>query len=502
MLFDRLGETWTRIHAAMRQDQRVLVVDDEEMIGKVLARLLSREGFQVDTVTSVPQAWELINSRPYDLCIADKNIPGQGGLELIAELQEKNIDLPSVLITAKPSAKSIARALQSGAVDFIEKPFPNFRQLVQRLSAIVQQRTCQRFYAQVVRDLSQVFDGDRADQQVLKDIARDLGRFKRLLAQRSDLALVATATAASQVVEDALNVANLKVERIADLPTLQRRLNDPNAPLALVLDSKLPGLNDFLRAMRDEAPLVEALVLNNSNVDTRAALDALEAGALDFVDRHAEGLEVLLQRAQRMAKQVRRRHLYGQLLATLVHHAQLLGQEIPAALLQALPLAQQHYALHQGPQLLQQLANLPETRDDERDSSLEQLFHQSPVRSAKRVNARVALQTKPGALAQDDKVLVTRNISESGMFISSKTQLPIGTRIQLEVADPDSFQERGIPVVGEVVRSLNVVPDPRGMSGIGLRVVTAGHGYVRLVGELLEQFGPAPEVPPELRAHA
>ncbi len=502
MMFERLGDSWAKVHASMREDLRVLVVDDEVMIGRVLGRLLRNEGLQVDAVESVAAAWDKLDEQVYDLIIVDKNLPGRNGLQLVAELHQRELDIPCVMISANPSAESIVQALQHGVVDFIEKPFPSFQQLVQRLTSIVQQRTCERFYARVLHDLGQVLGGDQADQALLREISRDLNIYKTMLAERPDILLLAVDSAPNQVVEDALLAADLKLRRIHNIEQIQDVIKSARAPLSLVVEAQTPGLLDFLPTIKRASPFAEALVYNNSLVGMRSALQALQAGAFDLLDRPREGLDMLQKRSARMAQQVRRRHLYGQLLATLLHYAELSRHAIPMALIKALPAAQQQYVASTGPELLRQIhqGRAEQQAAAGQDKPLSEIFAQGLQRVAPRVNARVSLRVRATHLPQAEATLTTLNLSEQGMFVCSEAELPIGSRVQIEVNDPDSFGARGIPVLGEVVRRIQLKPDPRGLSGMGLRLLKSDRAYTRVVQDLMHQFGPAPVVPQALRS--
>ena len=502
MLLERLGRSWTKIYASLREDLRILVVDDEEMIGRVLARLLKREGLQVDTVLSVPEAWAKIGTQTYDLLITDKNLPGQSGLDLIAEIQQRNIDLPAVMISGNPSAESIGQALQCGALDYIEKPFPSFHQLTQRLTSIVKQRSSERFYAHVLHDLGQVLGGDHADQALLREISQDLSLFKKMLGKRPDIALVAQQTAPNQVVEDALQAIDLSVRRFENLQDIEALLRDSRAPISLVIDAQVPSVIDFLSHMKSISPFAEALVFNNGIVDMRLALQVLQAGAFDLLDRHREGIDMLQKRSARMANQVRRCHLYGQLLSTLMFYAERSKYAIPAELISALPKAQQQYVLAMGPALLKKIHQSSAQKGfvDSHVEPLKDIFAQSVERAAPRVNACVALRVKDENVPESDQSLTTLNLSVQGMFVRTQAVWPVGSRVDLEINDPDSFSGRGIAVLAEVVRRFQISPDPLGLSGLGLRLLNVDRRYQRVVQELLQKFGPAPIVHPAQRA--
>lgn len=102
---------------------RVLVVDDEPSIRKVLQAQLVRDGLEVDTVADGAEAITALGEAPYDLVISDLKMPAVGGLELLAHVRQQFPGLPVILITAHGTVDSAVEALKLGAHDYITKPF-------------------------------------------------------------------------------------------------------------------------------------------------------------------------------------------------------------------------------------------------------------------------------------------------------------------------------------------------------------------------------------------
>jgi DNA-binding NtrC family response regulator len=102
---------------------RVLVVDDEPSIRKVLQVHLEREGYAVETVDDGASAIAHLAESPVDLVISDLKMPRVGGLELLAHVRQQLPGLPLVLITAHGTVDSAVEALKLGAHDYITKPF-------------------------------------------------------------------------------------------------------------------------------------------------------------------------------------------------------------------------------------------------------------------------------------------------------------------------------------------------------------------------------------------
>jgi len=108
-----------------RGHERVLVVDDEDMVREVARDLLAELGYEVDSVSSGQEAVRLIQSAPerFDLIILDMVMPGMDGLETIGCLRRIRPDLRVILVSGYDSDEKIRRALQSGYVEFMQKPY-------------------------------------------------------------------------------------------------------------------------------------------------------------------------------------------------------------------------------------------------------------------------------------------------------------------------------------------------------------------------------------------
>ena len=102
---------------------RILIVDDEPSIRRVLAAHLRRDGYQVDAAEHGAQAIERLEAQPYHLLVTDLQMPVLGGLELLAWCREELPGLPVIIITAFGTVHSAVEALKLGAHDYITKPF-------------------------------------------------------------------------------------------------------------------------------------------------------------------------------------------------------------------------------------------------------------------------------------------------------------------------------------------------------------------------------------------
>jgi DNA-binding NtrC family response regulator len=101
----------------------VLVVDDDADLRKVLAALLSKEGYACEQSASGTEALERLETRSVDAVLTDLRMPGMDGLALMKEVGRRWPALPVILLTAHGSVPAAVEAMKAGAVDFLLKPF-------------------------------------------------------------------------------------------------------------------------------------------------------------------------------------------------------------------------------------------------------------------------------------------------------------------------------------------------------------------------------------------
>lgn len=101
----------------------ILVVDDEELLRLSLARDLENEGYSVSMAESGDKAVELLENFEYELIITDLMMEGVGGIELLKCAKEKNNETMVIIITGYGSMDTAIEALQSGAADYMLKPY-------------------------------------------------------------------------------------------------------------------------------------------------------------------------------------------------------------------------------------------------------------------------------------------------------------------------------------------------------------------------------------------
>ncbi|MBU2956283.1 response regulator [Paracoccus sp. 1_MG-2023] len=119
----------------MTTDAHLLIVDDDERIRALLGRFLRRSGFMVSMARDAAQARRLLAGLEFDMIVLDVMMPGEDGLTLTRDLR-KRIDTPILLLTARGEIDDRIAGLESGADDYLPKPFEP-RELLLRIAAIL-----------------------------------------------------------------------------------------------------------------------------------------------------------------------------------------------------------------------------------------------------------------------------------------------------------------------------------------------------------------------------
>ncbi len=113
----------------------ILVVDDDEGIRTLVKKYLNENNYLVTTANSAEDAFEKIQIIKFDLIVLDIMMPGKSGLEFIKENQKK-LDTPVILLTAKGEADERVEGLEVGADDYLPKPFEP-KELILRIQNII-----------------------------------------------------------------------------------------------------------------------------------------------------------------------------------------------------------------------------------------------------------------------------------------------------------------------------------------------------------------------------
>ena len=117
------------------QVMRILVVEDEERLARLISRVLVEEGYAVETEANGRQALMLALADEYDLLIVDWMLPELSGVQLVKRLRAAEVGTPAIMLTARDQIEDRVEGLDAGADDYLPKPFA-FPELLARVRAL------------------------------------------------------------------------------------------------------------------------------------------------------------------------------------------------------------------------------------------------------------------------------------------------------------------------------------------------------------------------------
>lgn len=115
---------------------RILVVEDERDLNRIIYKKLKVEGYSVDSCYDGEEALTYIDGANYDIIIMDIMMPKKNGYEVLAQIRKEKIDTPVLFLTAKDGIEDRVKGLDLGADDYIVKPF-HFDELMARVRAMI-----------------------------------------------------------------------------------------------------------------------------------------------------------------------------------------------------------------------------------------------------------------------------------------------------------------------------------------------------------------------------
>jgi two-component system OmpR family response regulator len=119
---------------------RLLIVEDEDEMGRLLAKGLTAEGYEVDRVSNGIDGLISVGAASYSAAIVDVMLPGMSGFEFCRHMREQNSPVPILLLTARDDVDDRVKGLDAGADDYLTKPFA-FVELTARIRALLRRES-------------------------------------------------------------------------------------------------------------------------------------------------------------------------------------------------------------------------------------------------------------------------------------------------------------------------------------------------------------------------
>ena len=119
---------------------RILVVEDERDLNRILTKTLTAEGCSVDACFDGLEALDYLSGASYDVIVLDRMMPRMDGMELLSRLRGQGDETPVIFLTAKDAVSERVRGLDAGADDYLVKPF-SFDELMARIRVVTRKHS-------------------------------------------------------------------------------------------------------------------------------------------------------------------------------------------------------------------------------------------------------------------------------------------------------------------------------------------------------------------------
>ncbi len=155
---------------------RVLVIEDEKQLLKIIGERLKEEGYVADLVKDGMEGLHFAESVDYGCIILDIMLPTIDGFSILRKLRARKINTPILILTAKDTIKDKVNGLDSGADDYITKPF-SFEELIARVRAMLRRKSDEKETVLFISDLTlnlitrEVFRGNHLIELTSKEFA-------------------------------------------------------------------------------------------------------------------------------------------------------------------------------------------------------------------------------------------------------------------------------------------------------------------------------------------
>ncbi|MFC2173633.1 diguanylate cyclase [Acidobacteriota bacterium] len=151
--------------------EKILVVDDEETIRTLLENFLADEGYEIDTAASGQEALEFLNTNNYNLVLTDIRMPAPSGIELLKIIKERTPATEVIIFTGHSTEELAIKAVKLGAFDYLKKPVDDIAMITQLINRVLQKQRLMRENQMLLDSLSHKNEELNQANQRLREIA-------------------------------------------------------------------------------------------------------------------------------------------------------------------------------------------------------------------------------------------------------------------------------------------------------------------------------------------
>ncbi|MBX7245906.1 MAG: sigma-54 dependent transcriptional regulator [Candidatus Sumerlaeaceae bacterium] len=189
----------------------LLIIDDEEKMSGVLARMLSRDGYDVESTTSPGKGLEMLAAKTFDVLLCDLRMPELSGIDVLDRARRISPDTDFVVMTAYASVQTAVEAMKRGAIDYLIKPFP-VDELKLLLKRIEETRSLKEENQRLREVIGQKFSIENmiATSKQMEDV---LSRARRVAASNASVLLRGESGTGKEVLAKAIHNLSARANR-------------------------------------------------------------------------------------------------------------------------------------------------------------------------------------------------------------------------------------------------------------------------------------------------
>lgn len=291
-----------------RTPTTILVVDDDERVGRACADLFARDNVEVVTVGSGKAALEHIRRAPPDAMVTELDLPGMDGLTLLAQVRRAHPDMVCIVLTDVPTARSASRALRTDADDYIIKEADSADQLRRAVRRALRHRAREAEVKQLLVEMAEL------NEAFLEEMA-NLHKANLELEQRLAPPTSRQGAWKMLVVDDeAPTVELLRALLInqgfdvdgANSGAEARERFTANAYDLVLTDKNLGDANgvDLIKEIHAAHPETRVLLMTGF-ATVESAVDAMHYGAVGYLRKPFQDLDVVIERVDEVLDQIK-----------------------------------------------------------------------------------------------------------------------------------------------------------------------------------------------------
>lgn len=115
---------------------KILLVEDEAVLAMLIRETLETQGFEIRVAANGVEGWSQFNNYQPDLCIVDVFMPRKDGFSLVSDIRKVNEQIPIIFLTARTQTADVIKGLETGADDYMKKPF-SMAELILRIKSLI-----------------------------------------------------------------------------------------------------------------------------------------------------------------------------------------------------------------------------------------------------------------------------------------------------------------------------------------------------------------------------